>query len=98
MKEKIASLILKYNEQWEQTDKSVIADNVEEYICKKYPSCVDMFDYRWKKLVEISGAKEQTVYAWLNRSRKDVKIPFLKLCQIAVALDSDIAELLKAHE
>lgn len=98
MKEKIASLILKYNEQWEQTDKSVIADNVEKYICRKYPACADMFDYRWKKLVEISGAKEQTVYAWLNRSRKDVKIPFLKLCQIAVALDSDIAELLKAHE
>lgn len=94
VKKYIAAMILDYNDQWKQADSSVIADNVEKCIIGKYPECSATFESRWSKLTEISGAKRQTVYAWLNRSRPDVKIPFLKLCKIAVALDADLADLL----
>lgn len=94
----ISSLILEYNKWWDNTDKSVMADNVEKFIVKKYPECSETFESRWNKLTEISGSKSQTVYAWLNRSRKDVKIPFLKLCKIAVALGVDLADLLSGTD
>lgn len=91
----IAAKILEYNALWDGADKSVIADNVEKYLYIKYPDCAEIYETKMKKLEEITGSKEHTVYAWLNRSRKDVKVPFLKLCQIAVALNVDLADLLK---
>ena len=94
LKQMISALILEYNDLWDSTDKSVMADNVEKFIVKKFPECAQTFEARWKKLVEISGSKSQTVFAWLNRSRKDVKIPFFKLCKISVALDVDLDDLL----
>ena len=48
--------------------------------------------------MDISGAKKHTVYAWVNRSRENVKVPFLKLCEIAKALDVDVDILLSHAE
>ena len=97
MKDKIAAQILIYNELWEKTDKSVIAGNVEKYLYLKYPECSGAFDTKMNKLEEITGSKRQTIYAWLNRSRGRVKVPLMKLCVIANALDVDITELLKSE-
>lgn len=97
LKDNIAAQMLTYNNLWEKTDKSVIANNVEKYLYRKHPECSGAFEIKMNKLEEITGSKRQTVYAWLNRSRERVKVPFLKLCVIAIALDVDIADLLKAE-
>lgn len=89
----IATEILEINELWESTDKITIADNVEEFLFMKYPECVGKWNAKIYVLSEITGAKTDTVYAWLNRGRERVKVPFLKLCQIASVLDVDIKQM-----
>lgn len=100
MKEKtnIASEVLKYHALWEQISKATIADNIEKYLCVKYPQCNKSYKAKMEVLVEISGSKKDSVYSWLNRSRENVKVPFLKLCNIAQALDVDIQDLLNENE
>ena len=34
-----AAQVLQFNSQWENTNQSVIADNVEKYLYAKYPEC-----------------------------------------------------------
>lgn len=97
MKEKknLAEKILLANKLWEQTSKSNIIENIEEYLYIKYPECKFSYKNKMERLQEISGSQKNTVYAWVNRSREDVKVPFLKLCKIAKALDVDIQDMLK---
>lgn len=97
MKEKttLASTILALNKLWEHTSKSTIVENVEKYLCIKYPECKLSYKVKMEKMKEISGSQKDTVYAWLNLSRENVKVPFLKLCKIANALDVDIKDMLK---
>lgn len=90
----LAAKILSLNKLWEQTDKVTIAKNVEEYLCTKYPECKTAHNIKMERLQEISGSQKNTVYAWVNRSRKDIKVPFLKLCKIADALDIDVKDML----
>lgn len=92
---KFATEVLQFNNQWENTSKSVIADNVEKYLYIKYPECQTSFNAKMEKLKEITKSKQQTVYAWLNRSRENVKVPLLKLCMLAVALDVDVGNFLE---
>lgn len=92
-----AEKILKLNEQWERTDKVIIADNIEYYLSKTYPNCETSFNAKWEKLMEITGCKKQTVYAWLNRSRDNVKVPLIKLCQIAAAMNIDVEKFLNSE-
>lgn len=87
--------ILRLNTQWENTDKGVIATNLERYIEEKYPDECQSCDDRMRKLMFITNSKKQTVYSWLNRSRTNVKIPFLKLCVIADYLKMDIESFLQ---
>lgn len=89
----IATEILEINELWEKTDKITIADNVEEFLFMKHPECAEKWNTKIYVLSEITGAKTDTVYAWLNHSRERVKVPFLKLCQIASVLDVDIKQM-----
>lgn len=96
-KSEIAAEVLALNELWDKTDKSVIADNVEKFLYAKHPECQTSFKAKMERLMEYSGSQKQTVYAWVNRSRGNVKVPFLKLCMIANALDVDIKELLNAN-
>lgn len=92
---KFATEVLQFNNQWENTSKSVIADNVEKYLYIKYPKCQTSFNIKMEKLKEITKSKQQTVYAWLNRSRENVKVPLLKLCMLAVALDVNVENFLE---
>lgn len=95
MNKNIAADILHLNELWEQTNKQIIASNVEEYLYSKYPECKKSYKLKMEKLQEISGSQKNTVYAWVNRSRENVKVPFLKLCKISDALGADIYDMLK---
>ena len=96
-KKSLAARILSANKQWEQTSKATIAENVEQYLYTKFPECKTSYKIKMEKLQEISGSQKNTVYAWVNRSREDVKVPFLKLCKIAKALDVDIEDMLKEN-
>ncbi len=92
-----ANIVLELQEKWEHTDKNTIMDNLERFLIAKYPECRG-FDTKLEKLMDISGAKKHTVYAWVNRSRENVKVPFLKLCEIAKTLDVDVDILLSHAE
>ena len=96
-KKSLAARILSANKQWEQTSKATIAENVEKYLYAKFPECKTSYKVKMEKLQEISGSQKNTVYAWVNRSREDVKVPFIKLCKIAKALDVDIEDMLKEN-
>ena len=96
-KKSLAARILSANKQWEQTSKATIAENVEQYLYAKFPECKTSYKVKMEKLQEISDSQKNTVYAWVNRSRVDVKVPFLKLCKIAKALDVDIEDMLKEN-
>lgn len=90
----LAAQILELNAKWETIDKIKLAENIENYLAIKFPDCVT-YSTRLDKLVEITGSKRDSVYAWINRGRSNVKAPFLKVCAIAAALDVDIYELLR---
>lgn len=92
MMENIATEILNINELWEATDKITIAENVEYFLCNKFTDC-STYNAKMEKLKEITGSRKDTIYAWINRSRGNVKVPFLKLCKIASELDVDIREM-----
>ena len=86
-----ASEIISLNEMWEQTDSQTIADNVESLLDQNgFKSSAD----KWERLMEITNSSKHAVYAWMNRGRQNVKIPFLKLCEIAKAYDVEVETLL----
>lgn len=85
--------ILKVQQQWEHSTKDAILDNLEGYLIARYPDC-ENFNTKIKTLMALSGDKHDTVFAWVNRSRKKVKIPFLKLCKISAELGVDIEDML----
>lgn len=93
-KKKLAERIIETNSLWERTNKSVIADNVERYLYAKYPESQKSYKAKMEKMQEISGLKKDTVYAWVNRSREEAKVPFIKLCALAVDLGVDIEDML----
>ena len=95
--ENFAYEYLMLNKQWEDTDKITIAENVEKYINEKIEDCTT-WNIRVQKIAEITDSKTDTVYAWLNRGRTRVKVPFLKLCKIADYLKVDVSEFLKPKE
>lgn len=92
MKKNIAAEILNINELWEGADKVTIAENVEYFLCQKFPEC-KAYKIKMEKLEEITGSRRDSIYAWINRSRGRVKVPLLKLCKIALALNVDIKEM-----
>ena len=91
----LSEKIINEYDKWQNQSKSVIADNIEHYLFKKYPECKETFNDKINQLTDITGDKKQTGYSWLNRSRADVKTPFIKLCRIAAALDVDISDMLE---
>lgn len=91
-----ASQVLELNAAWEAIDKITLAENIEKYLAEKHPDCTT-YTKRLEMLVEITGGKKESVYAWINRGRSNVKAPMLKVCAIAAALDIDVFDLLKQH-
>lgn len=92
-----AAQVLQFNSQWENTNQSVIADNVEKYLYAKYPECKESYNAKMDKLIDITKSKKDSIYSWLNRSRENVKVPLLKLCMLAVALDVNVGDFLKTN-
>lgn len=94
----IASRILELNQMWIKAEKSVIANNIVRRLLENNPELLaasSVFNAKLDKLSEITGSNKQTVYAWINNGRKNVKVPFLKLCEIAVYLNVDIEDLME---
>lgn len=91
-----AAQVLQFNSQWENTNQSIIADNVEKYLYEKYPECKVSYNVKMEKLIEITKCKKDAIYSWLNRSRENVKVPLLKLCILAVALDVNVGDFFEA--
>lgn len=86
-----AENILTLNELWERTSGEIIAENVKMLLfANGYKKSYEV----WENLVKITGSNKHAVYAWLNRARTDVKIPFLKLCKIAEVYNIEIIKLL----
>lgn len=92
-----AAQVLQFNSQWENTNQSVIADNVEKYLYAKYPECKESYNAKMDKLIDITKSKKDSIYSWLNRSRENVKVPLLKLCMLAVALDVNVSDFLETN-
>lgn len=92
-----AAQVLQFNSQWENTNQSVIADNVEKYLYAKYPECKESYNAKMDKLIDITKSKKDSIYSWLNRSRENVKVPLLKLCILAVALDVNVGDFLETN-
>lgn len=92
-----AAQILELNRAWEETDKITIAENIETQLAAHDPTC-NNYTKRLETLIELTGSKKESVYAWLNRGRLNVKAPMLKVCAIAAALDIDVYDLLRRKE
>lgn len=90
-----AAQVLQFNSQWENTNQSIIADNVEKYLYAKYPECKESYNVKMDKLIDITKSKKDSIYSWLNRSRENVKVPLLKLCMLAVAFDVNVNNFLE---
>lgn len=83
-----------YNLQY-KTDKNIVLDNIEKY----YGTSEEIIDHhsntRQKKIKELCNCTKHTYYAWFNRSRANVKIPLIPLCQIAVGAGVDVFDLFR---
>lgn len=93
-----AKQVLQFNSQWESTNQSIIADNVEKYLYIKFPECLGNWSTKVSVISEMTKSKKDTVYAWLNRGRENVKVPLLKLCMLAVEFDVSVEEFFKENE
>ena len=89
-----ADIVLELQDKWEHTDKNIIMDNVEYYIGAIYPECTLKWSTKIHTVSELTDSKTDAVYAWFNRGRENVKIPFLKLCKLATSLNVDIENFL----
>lgn len=89
-----AKSILMLQNLRDRISKNALIDNIEYYLYKKYPRCEYSFVEKIGTVAELTGDKFETAYAWFNRSRKNAKIPFIKLCRLAAGLNVDVAKLL----
>lgn len=80
----IAKDYLALTDLWETTDKSIMNYNMKLLFAGCSPSA------RIDVLSEISGVSRDTVKAWENGGRRNVKIPLIKLCKISEELGIDV--------
>ncbi len=99
----IANQILYYYECWEKVDKNVLVSQIEKYVSEEYPECKNLLEHGTTRgssaalmgrIMEMTDSKKDSVYSWINRSRTSVKIPFLKLCKLASALNVELEKFL----
>lgn len=91
MDESIAKTYLLLEKEWNETSSEVLTNNVEKYLTMRYPECHTR-SVMYKKLSDITESSSHAVYAWLNKSRGNVKIPLTKLCMIAEALHMGVRQ------
>lgn len=92
----VAALYIMGYELQYNTDKSVVLDNLEQYLGKSETLAAQRSNSRRIALENITGANRNTINAWMNRSRTNVKIPLVSLCKLAEYLDVDVLELMKS--
>ena len=77
-------------------DKDTVLNNIEKY----YGSADELTEHhsnvRQSIVVNTCGCTVNTYHAWFNRSRKNVKIPLIPLCKLAVSAGVDIFDLFRA--
>lgn len=90
----IESEIYKLYELYSDCPKETVTKNIElvlgnsEYMRDKKDS------YRIDVLMEITGVKKYAIQSWFNKGRPDVKIPFINLLKISLALHISMKTLL----
>lgn len=93
-----ADIFIRASELQYNTDKDIVIDNLEKYYGSSEEILAHHSNERQKKVVDICDCKVWTYYAWFNRSRKNVRIPLISLCQLAVAADVDIFNLFEKQD
>ena len=86
--------IIELWDTYDQYDSATLALKVDGYLKEQG---LDNFVKRTEFLTEVTGLSDQGVFAWFNKGRK-VKIPFVKLCKIALALNMEVEEILKGEK
>lgn len=98
MDRSIAKIYIDLTQLFETTSKDFIIDNLERifgysqtYRKRRSRESVD----RVSLLAEVTDTGNiETVRAWFNRSRDNVKIPLLKLCRVSEYAKVDIIDIL----
>lgn len=91
----IANDILMAEKMWNEIDSSALKENVKTLLGSKG---YETYKSRLYILSEITGSSAYATEAWLNNSRKNVKIPFIKVCQIADYFQVDLYTLLEDNQ
>ena len=94
----VAAEIVNLHDAWTRMTKTEIANNIETQLYTKYPECQNSFNEKMKVLMDITGARKETVYSWFNHSREKVKMPFQRVCQIAAQFNVDIYDILAVNK
>ena len=103
----IAGEIIKYYDKWERLEKNDLVFWLKKYVSDAYPECKNLLEHGTsrgsstaliQRIMEMTGSKKDSVFSWLNMGRADVKIPFIKLCKLADALNIELDEFLKKQE
>ena len=89
-----AQKILQLHNAYEKIDSAVLSIKILEYLKEKG---FEGYAERTEFLQSITGLSKQTIFAWFNKGR-NVKIPFVKLCKIALALNMEVEEILKGEK
>lgn len=60
--------------KWEDIDKVTLTENIEKELVQRG---FNELNQRISKINDITKSNYNTIFAWLNKSRLNVKIPFL---------------------
>ena len=88
-----ADIFIRASDLQYNTDKEIVICNLEKYYGSSEEILAHHSNERQKKIMDICGCTVSVYYSWFNRSRKNVRIPLISLCQLAVAADVDIFDL-----
>ena len=83
--------IVELESKWDKMDSVSLVDNVRSIM--HHGGCSKYNDY-CQSMMDITDSSKHTVEAWMNNSRKNVKIPFLKVCKLLSHYDADIQKVL----
>lgn len=93
-----AEIFIQASELQYNTDKNIVIDNLERFYGTSEEILAHHSNERQVRVMKVCSCTQQTYYAWFNRSRKNVRIPLISLCQMAVDCNVDIFYLFEEHE
>lgn len=94
MEKSTAKTYIDITDMWENTDKSIVCDNIDRIFGDGDMLRRNRDATRIKVLSKITSSNAHSVSSWMNRSRENVKVPLLKLCEIADYLHIKVETLL----